>query len=440
VLRGERRVLLYAWPAAAAAFVFAALIRIAPQAALWNARMLPFLYLFSLLVAAYGASVVAGRVAEVLQRRTGVSLRYAWLAVVAVMVVAPVVGAWRHRGFVPHWVTYNYSGFEAKPGWPEARALFDTLAALPPGRVMWEYNPDYERFGTTRTLENIPVFGGQPTMEGLLIESSLNAPFHFINQAETSENETQAVPGINYPDFDFPTGLAHLRLFGVRYYVAYDACREKPDATEWKTCAELGMKDQEDQAAKAAGLPVVTHSGRFTIYRVGSGNLVEVPEFKPVLVDHHDWRANGLTWYANPDWLQVPLVFASSGDKAAKAAFASGQLPLTSLPRERLARPGELPATMSPTGDQLSFTTDRVGEPHIVKVSWFPNWRVEGAQGPWMLSPGLMVVVPTQREVRLSYRDTPVDLAGKALTVGGVGALLAPTVLGRARRRRRRIP
>jgi hypothetical protein len=94
---------------------------------------------------------------------------------------------------------------------------------------------------------------------------------------------------------------------------------------------------------------------------------------------------------------------------------------------------------MSRTGDQLSFTTDRIGEPHIVKVSWFPNWRVEGAEGPWMLSPGLMVVVPTQREVRLSYRDTPVDLAGKALTVAGVGALLAPTVLGRARRRRRRI-
>jgi hypothetical protein len=441
VARGERRVLLYAWPAAVTAFVFVVLIRIAPQAALWNARMLPFLYLFSLLVAAYGASVVAGRLAEVLQRRTGVSLRYAWLAVVAVMVVAPVVGAWQHRGFVPHWAEYNYSGFEAKPGWPEARSLFDTLKGLPPGRVMWEYNPDYERFGTTRTLENIPVFGGQPTMEGLLIESSLNAPFHFINQAETSENETQAVPGITYPDFDFPTGLAHLRLFGVRYYVAYDACREKPDATQWRPCKDLGMKDQETQAAAAAGLPVVARSGRFTIYRVGSGDLVEVPEFKPVLVDHHDWRANSLAWYADPDWLKVPLVYASSGDKAARAAFApSGPLPLTSLPREPLARPGELPATMSRTGDQLSFTTDRIGEPHIVKVSWFPNWRVEGAEGPWMLSPGLMVVVPTQREVRLSYRDTPVDLAGKALTVGGVAALLTPTVLGRVRRRRRRIP
>jgi len=435
VARGERRVLLYTWPAAVAAFVFVALIRIAPQAALWNARMLPFIYLFSLLVAAYGASAAAGWLAELLQRRTGVPLRYAWLAVVAVMVVAPVVASWRHRGFLPGWAKYNYQGFEVKPGWPEARALFDTLAGLPPGRVMWEFNRDYERFGTTRTLENIPVFGGQPTMEGLLIESSINAPFHFINQAETSETATQAVPGIDYPGFDFPTGLAHLRLFGVRYYVAYDACRKDPKKEDWRPCAELGMQDQEVQAASAAGLPEVARSGRFTIYEAGSGKLVEVPEFRPVLLDHPDWRANGLTWYHNPDWLQTPLVFASKDDPAARAAFAeAGPPPLTSLPRERLDRPGELEATTSKTGDVVSFTTDRVGEPHLVKVSWFPNWRVEGAEGPWLLSPGLMVVVPTQAEVRLSYRDTPIDLAGKALTVVGFGVLLAPAVVRRRRR------
>jgi hypothetical protein len=438
VARGERRVLLYAWPAAVTAFLFVALLRVAPQAALWNMRMLPFLYLFSLLVAAYGASVVTGLLAEWLQRRIRVSLRYAWLAVVVVMVVAPVLGAWHQRAFVPDWTEYNYSGFEAKRGWPEAKALFATLATLPQGRVMWEFNRDYERFGTTRTLENIPVFGGQPTMEGLLIESSLNAPFHFINQKEVSETFTEAVPGVDYPDgMDFPTGLAHLRLYGVRYYVAYDACQDKQD--QWVPCAQLGRQDTEMQAAAAAGLPVVKRSGRFTIYRVGSGDLVEVPEYRPVLVDTPAWRTTGLAWYAHPEWLKTPLVFASGKDKQASAAFAkSGPLPLTSLPREPLARPGELPATTNRTGDVISFTTDRIGEPHIVKVSWFPNWHVQGAEGPWMLSPGLMVVVPTQANVRLSYGDTPVDLVGKALTVAGFAALLAPTVLGRLRARRRR--
>ena len=111
----------------------------------------------------------------------------------------------------------------------------------------------------------------------------------------------------------------------------------------------------------------------------------------------------------------------------------------TTLPRQGLQRPGPVAATTSRTSDVISFTTDRVGEPHVVKVSWFPNWHAEGAQGPWMLSPGLMVVVPTQPDVRLVYRDTPVDLAGKALTVAGVAALLVPTAL-RLRARRRTEP
>jgi hypothetical protein len=225
----------------------------------------------------------------------------------------------------------------------------------------------------------------------------------------------------------------------VRYYVAYDACQDDQD--QWVACGDLGLQDEEMQAAAAAGLPVVRRSGRFTVYQVGSGDLVEVPRYKPVLVDHPDWRATGLTWYAHPEWLETPLVFASRDDRAARAAFAdAGRLPLTSPPRERLDRPGELAATTNQTGDVISFRTDRVGEPHIVKVSWFPNWKVEGAEGPWLLSPALMVVVPTQPEVRLSYRDTPVDLAGKSLTVVGIGALLAPTVVGFVRSRRRKAP
>ena len=414
VARGERRILLYAWPAAVAVCLFAFLARFAPKAPLWNARMLPFIYLFSLLVAAYGAAVVAARLTRLLQRGSGMHVRAAWLVVVAVLVAAPLYGSWRHRAFMPGWSQYNYEGFEVKPGWPQAQALFSTLQGLPKGRVMWEFSRDYESFGTTRTLENIPVFAGQDTMEGLLIESSLNAPFHFITQAETSETQTQAVPGIDYPGFDFKMGLRHLRMYGVRWYVAYT--------------------DRAKQAAKAAGLPVRATSGKFTIYEVGDGHLVEVPRFRPVLLDDPDWRSNSLSWYRNRDWLDTPLAYASAGDPAARAAFAQpGRLPVTTLPRQALTRPGTVPSRDG--GDTLEFTTDRVGEPHVVKVSYFPNWRAEGAKGPWMLSPGLIVVVPTQAKVRLVYRDTAVETAGKALTLLGVGFLVVPPLAGRLRRR-----
>jgi hypothetical protein len=185
---------------------------------------------------------------------------------------------------------------------------------------------------------------------------------------------------------------------------------------------------------------VVATSGKFTVYEVGDGHLVEVPQYRPVLFDDPDWRENSLTWYRNPDWLDTPLAFATKSDKAARAAFADpGKLPVSSLPKQPLARPGTIPSTM--TDQAIDFTTDRIGEPHIVKVSYFPNWHAEGAKGPWLLSPGLMVVVPTQAHVRLVYRDTPVEATGKALTATGLGILvlpLLPGAYGRLGRRGRR--
>jgi hypothetical protein len=419
IARGERRILLFAWPATVAAFIYVALPRLVPGGALWNARLLPLIYLCELLIAAYGAAAIVGRVIDLLQRGVRLPAPVGYVLVVLALVVTPIAasypGAGRSNGYVPGWTDYNYSGFEVKPGWSEATALFSTLNRLPEGRVMWEFNRDYERFGTTRTLENIPVFTKQPTMEGLLIESSLNGPFHFINQAETSKTATQAVPGVQYPGFDFPMGLRHLRMFGVRWYVGYT--------------------DQAKQAARQAGLPVVATSGKFTIYEVGDGHLVEVPPYRPVLFDDPDWRANALTWYRNPNWLDTPLAFASKRDPAARAAFADpGRLPVTSLPKRALARPGTIPSTT--TDETIDFTTDRIGEPHIVKVSYFPNWHAEGAKGPWLLSPGLMVVVPTQAHVRLVYRDTPVEVTGKTLTSVGLAILVLPALPGAFRRLR----
>jgi len=417
IARGERRILLFAWPAMVAAFVYVALPRLIPGGALWNARLLPLIYLCELLVAAYGAAVIVGRVVGLLQRRVRLPVPAGYVLVVLALTLAPLAASYpsagRSNSYISGWTEYNYSGFEVKSGWPEATALFSTLNRLPEGRVMWEFNRDYERFGTTRTLENIPVFTKQPTMEGLLIESSLNGPFHFINQAETSQTATQAVPGVQYPGFDFPMGLRHLRMFGVRWYVAYT--------------------DQAKNAARQAHLPVVATSGKFTIYEVGDGHLVEVPPYKPVLFDDPDWRESSLTWYRNASWLDTPLAFASKRDQSARAAFADpGKLPVTTLPKQALARPGTIPSTM--TDQAIDFTTDRIGEPHIVKVSYFPNWHAEGAKGPWLLSPGLMVVVPTQAHVRLVYRDTPVETTGKALTALGLAILVLPALPSRFRR------
>jgi hypothetical protein len=65
-----------------------------------------------------------------------------------------------------------------------------------------------------------------------------------------------------------------------------------------------------------------------------------------------------------------------------------------------------------------------VGVPHLVKVSYFPNWTAAGAEGPWRAAPSLMVVVPTNEEVTLEFQDTWAESGGKILTLGGVGSLI----------------
>ena len=74
--------------------------------------------------------------------------------------------------------------------------------------------------------------------------------------------------------------------------------------------------------------------------------------------------------------------------------------------------------------DSVSFTVDRTGVPVVVKVSYFPNWKVEGADGPWRITPNLMVVVPTEESVSLSYGRTGTDVLAMFLTLVGLAALV----------------
>ncbi len=111
----------------------------------------------------------------------------------------------------------------------------------------------------------------------------------------------------------------------------------------------------------------------------------------------------------------------------------------------RIESVDERPDTVLPTADavvsnivvddhRISFTTDAVGMPHVIKVSYFPNWTATGADGPWRATPSLMVVVPTERDVVLDFTDTWAESVGKILTLAGLGGLVVALVVWRRRR------
>jgi hypothetical protein len=404
LLGRDRRIFVLLVPAAGAVAVFLFL----PGGHVWNGRFLPFWYLTIVLTAAYFVSVVAiyliGALAPVAQRKRP-QLRWlpaAGALVIAVMVVG--IGSTKQlKGkpttFVDNWIEWNYSGYESKASYPQLGNLFDAMRRLPAGRIFWEASPQYGRFGTNDTLMTLPYFTGHPTMEGVHYESSLSTPFHFVLVSETADHPFNPIPTLPYQQFDLRRGIEHMRLFDVRYYVTWS-----------------------DRARKAAlGLRQFRHVrdiGHFSIFELPAAQVV-IPRYEPVVLKGGDWTQENLKWFTTRGDLDVPLV----DDGPSSWARVDSHGP--NLPHIALKDGGtEIQAKMG--DDEIRFTTQAIGEPHWIRTSYFPNWRAEGAIGPFLASPSLMMVIPTQSHVVLRYERTWAEWSGLVMTIGALGLLAVP--------------
>ena len=121
----------------------------------------------------------------------------------------------------PAWARHNFTGFEEKEEWQTYNSLMTYLDSLPYGRVMFEFNKEIiQKYGTPRSFELIPFWTGQAGMEGLLVESSLTAPFHYINQAELSVKPRDTVAGWKVPSRNYYAAIKHLKFMNKTYIMA----------------------------------------------------------------------------------------------------------------------------------------------------------------------------------------------------------------------------
>ncbi|MDP8986934.1 MAG: 6-pyruvoyl-tetrahydropterin synthase-related protein, partial [Actinomycetota bacterium] len=413
------------------ALAFAVGFLVAPQGRLWNARLLPFWYLCLHLLAAVAVSELASSLAAVVARRPERPVRAVVLGVpvaatVAVLVVVGLPlrslpfgstsadGTYRwaglsttDRSFIPDWADWNYSGYEGKAAYPEFRSLLATMADVGEdrgcGRAMWEYDSDLDRFGTPMALMLLPYAtdGCIGSMEGLYFEASATTPFHFLNQSELSTAPSRAQRDLPYGNLDVAAGVDHLQLLGVRYYLAFS-----PEAVA--------------QADASPDLTPVATSGSWRVYEVAGTELVEPLTVEPAVLEGvaaggKGWLDPAVEWYLDPSAREVLL--AASGPPSWQRVRAGERPELRSVPDARVS-------AVEASVDRLSFRVDRPGTPVLVKASYFPNWEADGAEGPWRVTPNLMVVVPTATEVELRYGTTPVEWLAWALTAVGVAGLI----------------
>jgi hypothetical protein len=342
----------------------------------------------------------------------------AWV-VSAVVVAVALGGAMRYtyksRGFLPSWIRWNYSGYEAKPAYPEFREVITTMAKLPPGRALWEPSAAIDHYGTTLALELLPHFtdGRIASMEGLYFESSATTPYHFVMVsalAKQPSNPVRSMAPYYRTLSDFELGVAQMRDMGVNYYMAQsDEAKAKADASPGlKFITETGSPGVTPQVA------------RWKIYQVLDSPLVEPLKYEPVIMQgaaKKQWLMPAAAWFDDAAALDRPLTDDGPSGWAHAPAASARFTPKKPLPDVTVSN-------VKSDDDSVSFDVSQPGVPVMVKTSYFPNWQATGAKGPWRATPNLMVVVPTGTHVSLHYGRTAVDWAGVMLTLFGIVGLV----------------
>jgi hypothetical protein len=372
---------------------------------------------------------------------------------VAVVVVTPFVPAFSgvvsDVGITPGanqvsaWAAWNYSGYEAKPAYPEYHALVRLMTRVGHrygcGRSMWEYTADENRFGTPEALMLLPYWTGGcvDSMEGLLFESSATTPYHFLDQAELSPSPSEAVVGLPYGTLDVPLGIQHLQLLGVRYFMAFSPQVQQAAAADPAVhlVASTGPWSSEYNGQTLSttwDVYVVKRSAVVTplvnepavLQGVGPSQATWLGAVGPAGQPVH---GPSVVWYDDPSRWDVELAADGPASWPRVSASASRDPPKVRVPATTIS-------AVHQTSSSISFHVSRLHTPVLVKISYFPNWQATGADGPWRATPNLMVVVPTSHYVTLTYGTTHANLLGDACTVAGLLLLVALGVVGFLRR------
>jgi putative flippase GtrA len=256
-----------------------------------------------------------------------------------------------------------------------------------------------ETFGTELAPMLMPYWAGHPSLEGLYYESGLTTPFHFLTVAEVSERPSNPIGTLPYRRFNLQRGIDHMELLDVSWYVTF---------------SDLARR----AALRSPRLELVDEFGTYAVFAVDTPGQVVIPRYEPVVLEGRPWIDANVTWFADPDALTVPLV--ADGPPGWARTQDPTDLPTIPIPGGGISVPAEV------TDDQISFHTDTVGVPHWIKTSYFPNWKAEGALGPFLASPTMMMVVPTQPDVRLVFERTWVEWLGLVLTFSALSLMILP--------------
>jgi hypothetical protein len=316
--------------------------------------------------------------------------------------------------FIPPWITWNYSGFEKKTTWPVLRDINRHLEgdlgledAFRAPRVVYEHSPATESLGTVRAFENLPLFSGRSTLEGLYMQSSPTTPFVFYVQSEISKAISCPLPALGCTRLNFDQGLEHLRMFNVSQFI-------------------VRSSEVKRRAALHPDLVREVRVGPYEIYRLeGNDGRYAIPlAMAPSIVRARAWRETAYQWFKRARSTDPVPVFAADLSDEERRGFAGvfAELP-RELPRKPLRDPPALEEHLET--DRITLTGCRPGHPILIRISYHPRWKALTGERVWLAGPSFMLVFPEGERVELMFGAGPALLLGRVCTALGCLLLMA---------------
>ena len=294
--------------------------------------------------------------------------------------------------FLPHWLNWNFTGYDQKENWSDITNLYSGLNQLEPGRIMWEPNSELNKYGTPMVLMTIPMFTNHESVEGLYFDSSITTPFHFVTVSGLAESPSNPVGGLSYINGDFDRGIRYMKELGVDYFISYtDSITEKA----------LMSDELED----------LFQSSPFTVFKIHSYKVqvvdVELVNFaQPELLGR---ISNSIFKQEQTDsfFSLAMKEFKLDNKKRIIEGISSQEFKNLNISTDKKSDIKNIRIL----NNKITFETKHPNELHIIKVSYFPNWKIENGSGPYRLSPSFMGVIPHSNEVSITFQNTPLEKA-----------------------------
>lgn len=377
---------------------------------------------FGLVVSVFSISIFSNYIFEFLDFKK-ISPPIINVFIFFVIMIIGILFVILHPKNVTSWYKWNYSGYEAKKEYINLKNIIREFGGnINTGRLLWEKQNqnDNADFGSERAFENLFLFTGRPATEGVHYHSSFMArPTTYLQ----SEYSLQPVD----PESNRIYSKVNPEVWGLRFFQI--------------NAKDIIVFSQEikDLFSKHFDFEKSGEFGKFWVftYKYFPKSYVmiyDIEKIKVIKDNKYGFKTDFYRYFRDYELFDAPFIFEKQGKE-----FITGDNYYKNYDEYKdknfvynfdfnkwLSNYKYFNSIYNEDVNQfkIKFKTKEIGKPHIIKITYSPNFKSRNKEKIYPVSPGFMMIIPQKEEVEIYYGTNIYEIIGLIITL-----LLIPIII-----------